>query len=139
MSSWRNQAFQSRREVSCSRGVTGQIVRGAQGFGAGQQQGEQTGIRYSVCSLSNEDPASCRGRSRWPRPRRRSATLVHVHRLDPHIDVRVAFAELDQAGTSHWMAKLGCRGDGDAPLALRASSLSVALGDGGKMSLISRK
>ena len=38
-------------------------------------------------------------------------------------------------GTSHWMAaKLGCRGDGERPLALRASSLSVASEMEAKMS-----
>ena len=42
-------------------------------------------------------------------------------------------------GTSHWMAKLGCKETVSAPLALRASSLSVASEMEVKMSLMSRK
>ena len=56
MSSWRNQAFQSRQEVSCSRVCRIRSSGVRRGLGPLSKSGEQTRIRYSVCSLSERNP-----------------------------------------------------------------------------------
>ncbi|MNF78377.1 hypothetical protein D3C85_1064650 [compost metagenome] len=59
-------------------------------------------------------------------------SLVHVHRLDPHIDVGVALAELHQPGHQPLDGETRLQGDGERPLGAAGQQLVGGLGDGGE-------
>ncbi|MNH21113.1 hypothetical protein D3C79_809100 [compost metagenome] len=114
-------------------GVPDQILRGAQRLGAGQQQrradrDQVFGVQLVTAQSRPVAATIVDGHVHVIGER----AFVHVHRLDPHVYVRMAFAELHQPGHQPLDGKARLQADGERALGAAGQQLVGRLGDGGE-------
>ncbi len=114
-------------------GMPGQIVRRAQRFGAGQQQGRADGdqvfgMQFVTTQSGPVATAIVDGHVHVIGER----SLVHVDGLDPHVDIGVTLAEFDQPGHQPLDGKARLQADGERPFGTARQQLVGRFRNGGK-------